>query len=61
MPASTALAHCTKTTPVRKCHTRLQIQNWALFGVLKSGDIGLAESYIAGDWSTPDLVALLHL
>jgi len=43
-------------------HAQLQIQRWALFGaVLKSGDIGLAESFIAGDWSTPDLVALLHL
>ncbi len=33
-----------------------------MFGaVLKSGDIGFAESYIAGDWSSPDLVALLNL
>jgi cyclopropane-fatty-acyl-phospholipid synthase len=29
--------------------------------VLKSGDIGLAESYIEGRWSTPDLAALLRL
>jgi cyclopropane-fatty-acyl-phospholipid synthase len=28
---------------------------------LKSGDIGFAESYIAGQWTTPDLVALLEL
>ncbi len=28
---------------------------------LKSGDIGFAESYIAGHWTTPDLVALLEL
>jgi cyclopropane-fatty-acyl-phospholipid synthase len=26
-----------------------------------SGDIGFAESYIAGDWTRPDLVALLQL
>ncbi|RZL10556.1 MAG: class I SAM-dependent methyltransferase [Rubrivivax sp.] len=26
---------------------------------LRSGDIGFAEAYIAGDWSTPDLTALL--
>jgi cyclopropane-fatty-acyl-phospholipid synthase len=29
--------------------------------VLRSGDIGLAESYFAGDWTTPDLAALLTL
>jgi cyclopropane-fatty-acyl-phospholipid synthase len=28
---------------------------------LKSGDIGFAESFIAGHWTTPDLVALLEL
>jgi cyclopropane-fatty-acyl-phospholipid synthase len=40
----------------------LQLHNWQLFGaVLKSGDIGLAETFIAGDWHTPDLTALLTL
>jgi cyclopropane-fatty-acyl-phospholipid synthase len=29
--------------------------------VLKSGDIGFAEAFMAGDWSTPDLVPLLRL
>lgn len=34
----------------------------ALFGrVLKSGDIGLAESWVDGQWSSPDPVALLEL
>ncbi len=28
---------------------------------MRSGDIGFAESYIAGDWTTPDLAALLTL
>ena len=28
---------------------------------LRSGDIGFAESYIAGDWQTDDLAALLQL
>lgn len=28
---------------------------------LQSGDIGFAESFIAGDWTTPDLSALLQL
>jgi cyclopropane-fatty-acyl-phospholipid synthase len=40
----------------------LRVQQWSLFErVLKSGDIGLAESYIAGDWDTPDLAGLLRL
>ena len=29
--------------------------------VLRSGDIGLAQGYIAGDWSTPHLADLLRL
>lgn len=34
----------------------MTLHNWNVFGAaLKSGDIGFAESYIAGDWSTPDL------
>ena len=40
----------------------MRLENWKVFGAaLKSGDIGFAESYIAGDWHTPDLVALLKL
>jgi cyclopropane-fatty-acyl-phospholipid synthase len=40
----------------------LRAANWNVFGAaLKSGDIGFAESYIAGDWSTSDLPALLRL
>jgi cyclopropane-fatty-acyl-phospholipid synthase len=43
-------------------HATLQLHNWRpCAAVLRSGDIGLAESYIAGDWSTPDLPALLRL
>ena len=38
----------------------LRLHNWKACGAaLKSGDIGFAESYIAGDWSTPNLVSLL--
>jgi len=29
--------------------------------VIRSGDIGVAESYMAGEWDTPDLFNLLHL
>ena len=40
----------------------MRLENWNVFAAaLKSGDIGFAESYIAGDWHTPDLVALLKL
>jgi len=40
----------------------ITLHNWNIFGAaLKSGDIGFAESYIAGDWSTPDLTELLKV
>ncbi len=38
----------------------LRLANWNVFGAaLASGDIGFAESYIAGDWSTSDPAQLL--
>jgi len=43
-------------------HASIQLHNWNACGAaLKSGDIGFAESYVAGDWSTPNLSALLGL
>ncbi|KPF57962.1 cyclopropane-fatty-acyl-phospholipid synthase [beta proteobacterium AAP51] len=40
----------------------LRLHSWHVCGAaLKSGDIGFAESYIAGHWTTPDLAALLKL
>jgi cyclopropane-fatty-acyl-phospholipid synthase len=40
----------------------MTLHNWNVFGAaLKSGDIGFAESYIAGDWSTTDLTELLKV
>ena len=40
----------------------LRIRDWALCNaVLRSGDIGLAESFMAGHWTSPDLRALLAL
>jgi len=40
----------------------LRLHNWRVFErALRSGDIGFAESYVDGDWSTPDLAALLRL
>lgn len=41
---------------------QLGVNDWRLFErTLKSGDIGFAESFIAGDWDSPDLSALLRL
>jgi cyclopropane-fatty-acyl-phospholipid synthase len=38
----------------------LRLANWQpVRAAMKSGDIGFAETYIAGDWSTSDLVRLL--
>ena len=40
----------------------ITLRNWNVFGAaLRSGDIGFAESYIAGDWTTPHLTELLQL
>ncbi|MEQ1806695.1 MAG: cyclopropane-fatty-acyl-phospholipid synthase family protein [Burkholderiaceae bacterium] len=40
----------------------LRIHDWRAFRrILSSGDIGFAEGYIAGEWDTPDLAALLNL
>jgi cyclopropane-fatty-acyl-phospholipid synthase len=40
----------------------ITLHNWNVFGAaLKSGDIGFAESFIAGDWSTPNLTELLKV
>ena len=43
-------------------HATLNLHNWKVCAAaLKSGDIGFAESFIAGDWSTPSLVDLLRV
>ena len=40
----------------------LHLHNWKpCSAALRSGDIGFAESYIAGDWTTPHLTDLLEL
>ena len=40
----------------------LSLNNWRVFSAsLKSGDIGFAETYIAGDWQTPQLAHLLQV
>ena len=43
-------------------HASLMLHNWKVCGAaLKSGDIGFAEGFIAGDWSTPNLTELLRV
>lgn len=40
----------------------ITLRNWNVCtAALKSGDIGFAESYIAGDWTTPSLTELLKV
>ncbi len=40
----------------------MRLRNWNVCAeALRSGDIGFAESFIAGDWTSPDLTALLTL
>ncbi|HWS04433.1 MAG TPA: cyclopropane-fatty-acyl-phospholipid synthase family protein [Burkholderiaceae bacterium] len=43
-------------------HATLTLKSWDVcVAALRSGDIGFAESYIAGDWSTPNLTTLLRV
>jgi cyclopropane-fatty-acyl-phospholipid synthase len=43
-------------------HAEIHITNWSVFKqVLSHGDIGFAESYIRGEWTTPDLKVILEL
>jgi len=40
----------------------VHVHRWRFFGrLLTSGDVGLGEAYMDGDWSTPDLVAVTRL
>jgi len=40
----------------------MRLLNWNVCGAtLRSGDIGFAEAFIAGDWSSPDPAALIKL
>lgn len=58
LPDGTARRFGTGSEPVAS----MRLNNWHMFGaVIRSGDIGFAESYIRGDWNTPDLPALLRL
>lgn len=40
----------------------ISLRNWNVCAAaMKSGDIGFAETFIAGDWTTPDLTTLMRL
>jgi cyclopropane-fatty-acyl-phospholipid synthase len=50
------------STDASASQASIRLHNWQVCAAaLKSGDIGFAESYIAGDWTTPDLAALMRL
>ncbi len=43
-------------------HASMRIHDWSTLGrTLKSGDIGFAEGFIASEWDSPDVTALLEL
>ena len=43
-------------------HAEVALLNWKVCdAALKRGDIGFGETYIAGDWTTPDLGALMNV
>ena len=63
LPTETSAGGSKKSkNPVLPLMASLYVQNWRVFAqAMKSGDIGFAESFIAGDWTTPNLTALLQL
>lgn len=43
-------------------HAAIRLANWNLFdATLKSGDVGFAETFMAGDWATDSLAAVLDV
>jgi len=43
-------------------HATLQVHDWAMFAAtMRAGDIGFAEGFMAGHWTTPHLADLLRL
>ncbi len=57
-----SVQHFGQTGAQATIHGSLILHNWSVCAAaLKSGDIGFAESYIAGEWSTPHLADLLRV
>ena len=42
-------------------HATMRVRDLAFASRLSSGDVGIAESYLKGEWETPDLTAFLQL
>lgn len=43
-------------------HATLNVHDWSVFAAtMRTGDIGFAEGFIAGEWTTPHLADLLRL
>jgi len=55
-------AHFTAADGPAEPRAAIRLHDWSVCAAaLKSGDIGFAEGWIAGHWTSPDLVALLKL
>ena len=45
-----------------ECSATLNVHDWSVFAAtMRTGDIGFAEGYMAGQWTTPQLADLLRL
>ena len=54
--------HFGQATATEQPRAAIRITDWAVCdAALKSGDVGFAESFVAGHWTSPDLAALLEL
>jgi len=59
LPSGERIEHLGTTTGP---HGVIELRNGGAFRrLLTRGDVGLAEGYIAGDWTSPDLTALIAL
>ena len=62
LPDGTTLLLPGNATGAQDLRGVLLLRDWAMFArTLKAGDIGFAESYIDGEWDSPDLTQLLRL
>ena len=58
LPDGRQLRYASNSSP----SAAMRLRNWNVFhAVMRSGDIGLAESYIDEDWTTPHLADLFRL
>ena len=57
-----SMQHFGQSSTEATIHGSFNLHSWnACAAALKSGDIGFAESYIAGEWSTPHLANVLRI